>query len=177
MDLTDWLALIVLVAVWREPHCEALPNPDARKRILALAAASVAVVLFTATSVVRFTPTPDAHAFIIPADAFTVLTGLDRLGFRPSSYEDAKTHAHTVTISIRHPPERWLTVNVELRDLTRDTSEIRMVRVYQSYNGPLPSVAVLESEFDVQVLQPLAEWLKTEAATARDSSFSVPPGT
>lgn len=159
VDYSDWLVLSVLApAYWlvRRMDRERPRAGEVARRIRAVAAAATAIVAFSATSVGR--PTPVAGgAYTVRATRDEVRAGLDSIHVSVSrKRQNAANVADTVTVNIRQPPERWVTVIFEVREAQPDESEIHLLGM--SAQGPAPSNESLHRAFSAQVVQPLQEW-------------------
>lgn len=170
VDYSDLLALGVLPLTYRlacemerrEPAC----LDHVVRRVRALGAGVTAIVAFTATSIVRPTPLEEA-AYAIPAARHEVLAALDSihvpLSDRPK--KRGSSAADTLAVYVRHPPERWLRLTIEVRELALGQSEIRPI--FLSPVVPAPSAEGLRRAFIAQVVQPLREWLARRGAGGR----------
>jgi hypothetical protein len=170
VDYSDLLALGVLPLTYRrmcemdrgEPAC----LDHTVRRVRALAAGVTAIVAFTATSIVRPTPLKEA-AYAMPAARDEVLAALDSirapLSDRPKNR--GSRSADTLVVYVRHPPERWVRLTIEVRDQPPSQSEIRPIFVIQ--HAPPPSAEGLRRAFVAQVVQPLREWFARRGSGSR----------
>ena len=161
-DYSDLLALAVLLPTYRLVQ-EVIERRSARpgaltRRLGAVSAGIIGILAFSATSVARPTPI-DGMEYGVPGTRAEVLAGLDSLGIpvsdrpkhRPSSVAD------TIRVHIRHPPERWLSITVEVYEASAGESQIRPLALRA--DGPSPSDESLRRAFSAKVIEPLRAWL------------------
>jgi hypothetical protein len=160
VDYTDWCALAVLIPVYRA-HADGgrTSAPTLARRIGAVATAAVAIVAFSATSVARPVPIPNSPSFTLAGTRPMIRTALDSLGFRPIFRRPNAQSAETLQVHVRHPPERWLSVYVELRDEPVGAAAFRIVYIPGPADGPRPSNETVFRAFDAQVVAPVRQWL------------------
>ena len=170
VDYSDLLALGVLPLTY-QLLCEMDRREPARlghvvRRVRALAAGVIGIVAFTATSVYRPTPLKE-EAHVIPAARNDVLAALDsiRVPLSDRPKKRASVSADTLVVHVRHPPERWLSVTIEVRELSSDQSEIRPI--FLGPHGPAPSPDGLRRAFVAQVVQPLRDWFARDGSGER----------
>jgi hypothetical protein len=166
VDYTDWLAVLALVPVWRGPSRRAERSPVRRpslaRRAVAVAAAVAAIAAFTATSVARPNPLPNQRDYAVPGAPGVVRAALDSLGFRPER-RGRKAPANapdTVSLYVRHPPERWIAVRIEVRETAPGVSAIRLIERISQDEGPVVTIEALDRAFRAQVVEPLRDWLR-----------------
>ena len=161
-DYSDLLALAVLLPAYRLVE-ELIERRSARpgsltRRVSAVSAGIIGILAFSATSVVRPTPI-EGMEYGVPGTRADVLAGLDSLGIpvsdrpkhRPSSVAD------TIRVHIRHPPERWLSITIEVHEAFAGESQIRPIALRA--DGPSPSDESLRRAFTAKVIEPLHAWL------------------
>jgi hypothetical protein len=161
VDYSDLLALGVLPLTYRllcqMERREAGGLDHLARRVRALATGVAAIVAFTATSILHPIPLEEA-AYAMPAARDEVLAALDSirapLSDRPK--KRGSSSADTLVVYVRHPPERWLRLTIEVRDQPPSQSEIRPIFI--SPTAPAPSAEGLRRAFIAQVVQPLREW-------------------
>ena len=169
VDYTDWIALAALVPAYRatsgyltERH---RPRRGLAPRLGAFAAAGIAIIAFTATSVAlprhQF---DDTTTFPIPATRSEVRAGLEALGldprsepFRGRSADTTADRADTLVIYLRQPPERRVAVSFEARQTTATEVALRILGA--SAPGPEPRLESIRTAFGKQVVEPLREWV------------------
>jgi len=121
-DYSDLVALAALVPAYRllrRMDETGLPGPDHfARRARALAAGVVAIIAFTATSIIRPTPI-DWTGYTIPATRDLVLAGLDsnHVSITRRKNHPGSSGADTLVVDFRHPPERWVTMTLQLTDV------------------------------------------------------------
>ena len=165
-DWSDLLALLALAAtcglVGRIASADA-PDPGWRRRIAAVAAGVVAVLTFTATSL-RY-PTPiDWGETIVSGSRDQVVTGLDSVHVPISvrRQHPGPLGADTLVVGIRHGPEGWITVKVQVREVGGEESTLRPLSLNPGYPGATDAI---RTAFVEQVVQPLQGWLERRATT------------
>jgi hypothetical protein len=170
-DYSDLLALAVLVPAYRFVHHRSAPRCSHRgsfaRHLGAATAGVVGLVAITATSVLRVTPI-ETIAYPVTGGRAEVLAALDSIGAPISRRSKAQpsSSADTLTIQFRHPPERWVTVTVEISETRPGEAEIRPVALWP--HGPPPSsMDLLMRAFTAQVVKPLEEWLTRRRAEGR----------
>jgi hypothetical protein len=162
VDYSDLLALVVLPLAYRalshnERRHEA-GHDTVASGVRAVATGLAAIMAFAATSVRRPTPLNEV-AYALPADRGSVIAALDSVGLPVSDrrkHDDANS-ADTLVVNVRYPPERWLAITVEVRDLSSGESEIRPLFLIAA--GPEPSAEGWRRAFVAQIVQPVHEWL------------------
>ena len=161
-DYSDLLALGMLVPAYRllrriDETRSPRPNHLAR-RARALAAGLVAIVAFTATSIRRAIPI-DWAGYTIPATRELVLAGLDsnHVSISRRNNHPGPGGADTLIVDIRHPPERWVSMTIEVSEAGAGQTEIRPIAL--SPHGPESSTEGIRRAFVAQVVQPLQERL------------------
>jgi hypothetical protein len=161
-DYSDLLALSILVPThWllREMDNRGSTRPGTLvRRISAIATGVTAMIAFSATSVYRATPIEEmAHS--IPGARDEVIAALDSLQIPVSdrSKRQSSTYADTLVVHIRHPPERWLAITIEVHDAGPGQSRIRPIAL--GPHGPPPTPEAVRRAFAAQIVQPLREWL------------------
>jgi hypothetical protein len=171
VDYTDWLALAALIPVRRAPRpvgggSAVRHAPAIGRRIGAVLAGGIAVAAFTATSVRRSYPVPDATDHTVAAGPAAVRAALDSLGFRPQSSrrEPSRNTADTISLYVRHPPERWIPIEIEVRETRPGESTMRIAERHGWSAGPVPTTDALDRAFRLQVVEPLREWLRRRSA-------------
>ena len=162
LDYSDLVALAVLPPTYRAVQ-RVIEQRSTRpgsftRRLGAVSAGITSILAFSATSVYRPTPI-DGMEYGVPGSRTDVLAGLDSLRIpvsgrpkhRPSSSAD------TLVVHIRHPPERWLSITVEVYEAFPGESQIRPIAL--GAHGPPPSDESLRRAFSAKVIEPLREWL------------------
>lgn len=165
-DYSDLVALLALGPAWVHVRRMTVKPPSGPlpflRRIRAVTTAMIAIMAFTATSVYRPFPI-EVAVYAMPGTRDAVIAGLDslRIPVEKRRRKGGERAADTLAVNIRHPPERWLNVTVEVRDLGPATSEMRTIAL-----GPVaqpPSTETLQRVFTLQVVQPLRQWLSGRA--------------
>ena len=175
VDYTDWLALVALVPAWWGPRARPerwlAPRPRLGQRIGAVATGGVAIVAFTATSVRRPNPLPNPTDYALPAAPSAVRAALDSLGFRPEGRrrKPAGPTPDTLQVHVRHPPERWISVSIEVRETQPGESGVRLIEALSWYGGPVVTPETLDRAFRDQVVEPLRAWLRRNRAPGSGS--------
>jgi hypothetical protein len=169
-DFSDLVALVVLVPAYRllrrmdEPRSQ--PSDRLPRRARALVTGVAAIASFTATSIVRPMPI-DWSGYTMPATRDLVLAGLDS---NHVSISRRKNHpgpggADTLVVDFRHPPERWVTMTVEVTDAGAGQTELRPIALLS--HGPETATEGIRRAFVTQVVQPLQERLARRGGNAR----------
>lgn len=163
LDYSDLLTLAVLVPTYRLVRRidgnRSLRHDSVRRGVGAIAIGLVAIIAFTATSVRRSTPI-ETTPYPMPGSRDEVLAGLDSIGAHipyPPKNRSASS-ADTLVIQIRHPPERWVSLTIEISDVRPGEAQIRPVALWP-HGPPPPTMELLMRAFRAQVVQPLEEWL------------------
>ena len=162
-DYSDLLALAVLLPTYR-----ALPRIEhqSQARLHSFARAGrafgtglIAIMAFSATSVRHLTPL-EPEGYTVSAARGDVIAALDSIqvsvSHRPKR-RDASS-ADTMVVHMRHPPERWLSVTIEVRDMAPREAQILPLFMHP-LTGPEPSDEGWRRAFVAQVVEPLREWL------------------
>ena len=176
IDYGDWLALLVLLPAYRfvrsRPTPVGPPGPGGPRRAVAVFAAAAAVLAFSATSVrPPQHPLPEGDGYLVPGSRSAVRAGLDSVAdqlFDRTSprRQGAETPGpDTLEVFLRHPPERIVSVVIELREVTPDETRIELFAV--STHGPQPSPEGIHRAFREQILEPLREWLARRTPSDR----------
>ena len=161
-DYSDLVALAALVPAYRllrRMDETGLPGPDHfARRARALAAGVVAIIAFTATSIIRPTPI-DWTGYTIPATRDLVLAGLDsnHVSITRRKNHPGSSGADTLVVDFRHPPERWVTMTLQLTDVGPGQTEIRPIALLP--HGRESTTEGIRRAFVAQVVQPLQERL------------------
>ena len=176
VDYSDWIALLALAPAYRVATAPRVPPALAWRRTGAMAIAMLSVFAFAATSVRRPTPIENSPVYTAPGSLAAVRAALDSLGFEPSfRRRDASHRVDTVSLYVRHPPERWIHVVAELRELSPDSTALRVVALIGTTNGPAPPTDTLFRAFDRQVVGPVREWLTSRPGAGRAPLPRTPP--
>lgn len=161
IDPTDLAAVVVLLpSYWMARRYAArMPSsvPSVRRRLHAVGIAALSLFAFTATSVAspRY-QVDDPTGYLISASPTQVRSGLMSIGLHVVNVTTT-IPVDTFLVSIRHPPERLLSVSVEVRDADSSATTIRMLEV--STHGPPPRTESLHRAFLEQVIEPLRQWV------------------
>ena len=162
VDYTDWLALSALFPAYRlldraSPRgnrpIPARRAPMFRQRVNAVATAAVAMAAFMATSVAAPSyPIPDDAGYLVPYGRSEVRRALDSLGFYVSQFPQRRrdSAADSLMLYIRQPPERDVSVRIEVREVSPDASRIRLFEA--SVFGPEPKPEAIHRAFREQVI-------------------------
>ena len=168
IDYGDWLALLVLLPAWwfvhRLSERSALHGPRRARRAGAIFAAVTAILAFSATTVrPPQHPLPAADGYLVRGSRETVRAGLDSVAGQvydrtsPGRGSSDELQPDTVAILLRHPPERIVSLVIELRAVTPDETRIELLTV--SAAGPRPTPEGVHRAFHEQILEPLRAWL------------------
>lgn len=162
-DNSDLLALVVLLPTYRlirQMHGNrSLRHSSAARSVGAILTGVVAILAFTATSVRTSTPI-ETTAYPVPGDRDEVLAGLDSVGVhisQPPKNRSASS-ADTLVVQFRHPPERWVSLTIEISEARPGEAQIRPIALWPQ-GPPQPTMELLMRAFRAQIVQPLEEWL------------------
>lgn len=161
IDYTDWAAVAVLgPSYWtarRYAARMATSPPPLRRRVTAVGIAALSIIAFTATSVgsPRYR-VDDPTLYRVSASPTQVRAGLMSIGLYVVNVTTT-IPVDTFIVSIRQPPERLLSVSVEVRAADSAETVIRMLDV--STHGPPPRTESLHRAFLEQVVEPLRQWV------------------
>lgn len=166
-DWSDLVALVALAPAWLHV-CRIAAQPPSHPfsflgRIRAVATAVIAIMAFAATSVYRPHPI-EVATYGMPGTRDAVIAALDSLRIPVSDRRGKREEraADTLVVNIRHPPERWLYVTIEVRDVGPGASEVRTIALGPV--SPLPSTETLQRVFVLQVVEPVRRWLSGRGA-------------
>jgi hypothetical protein len=169
IDYTDWIALIVLIPVYWSPGTRDAPTARrpataSARRLAAAAAGAIAILSFSATSFVTNPPGFAIPAsWALPGSIPQVRSGLGVIGIT-SEVNSRRPYAAptddevTLTLYIRHPPERPVAVIVRLRAVQPERTDMMLLSAASRTGHTLEREAVHRA-FNTQVYEPLLAFL------------------
>ena len=173
VDYTDYVALLALVPAYGLARRHTASSLGAAvspaRRIGTVLSAVGAVLAFAADSVLppRYA-FPDMAAYTVAASRTDVQNGLHDLGFRVWALSRAgggETHADTLSLDVRDPPERDVDISMEVKEAS--PTEVTLTLLAARTFGPAPNTSSLERAFEKQVVAPLRDWVASHRGGAK----------